>query len=57
MGCRFLETSRRIRVRLDLYPTIIARLDGPLLTLEFAEISGVTGGFGYNSDVRVTGQK
>ncbi|MCJ1345798.1 hypothetical protein MMC31_004007, partial [Peltigera leucophlebia] len=32
---------------------IFARLDGPLVTLEFAEISGVTGGFGYKSDVRL----
>lgn len=32
---------------------IFARLDGPLVTLEFAEISGVTGGFGYNSNVRI----
>ena len=32
---------------------VFARLQGPLLTLEFAEISGVTGGFGYNSEVRV----
>lgn len=32
---------------------IFARLDGPLITLEFAEISGVTGGFGYKSDVRI----
>ncbi|KAA8647060.1 hypothetical protein EYZ11_008797 [Aspergillus tanneri] len=31
---------------------IFARLEGPLVTLEFAEISGVTGGFGYNSTVR-----
>ncbi|KAK3290872.1 uncharacterized protein B0H64DRAFT_436274 [Chaetomium fimeti] len=27
-----------------------AQLDGPLVTLEFAEISGVTGGFGYKSE-------
>lgn len=32
---------------------VFARLDGPLVTLEFAEISGVTGGFGYNSEVRI----
>jgi hypothetical protein len=32
---------------------IFAKLDGPLVTLEFAEISGVTGGFGYKSDVRI----
>ncbi|KAI1098286.1 hypothetical protein F4804DRAFT_132081 [Jackrogersella minutella] len=32
---------------------VFARLDGPLITLEFAEISGVTGGFGYKSEVRV----
>lgn len=32
---------------------IFARLEGPLVTLEFAEITGITGGFGYNSSVRV----
>ncbi|KAL2107140.1 hypothetical protein VUR80DRAFT_5667 [Thermomyces stellatus] len=32
---------------------VLARLEGPLATLEFAEISGVTGGFGYHSEVRV----
>jgi hypothetical protein len=32
---------------------IFTRLDGPLVTLEFAKISGLTGGFGYNSDVRI----
>lgn len=32
---------------------IFTRLDGPLIELEFAEISGVTGGFGYKSDVRI----
>ncbi|KAF7559939.1 hypothetical protein G7046_g4213 [Stylonectria norvegica] len=32
---------------------VFARLDGPLLTLEFAELSGVTGGFGYKSEVRI----
>lgn len=32
---------------------VFARLDGPLVTLEFAEISGVTGGFGYKSEVRI----
>lgn len=32
---------------------IFARLDGPLVTFEFAEISGVTGGFGYKSEVRI----
>ncbi|KAF5656962.1 hypothetical protein FHETE_10691 [Fusarium heterosporum] len=31
---------------------VFAKLQGPLVTLEFAEISGVTGGFGYNSSVR-----
>lgn len=31
---------------------VFARLDGPLFSLEFAEISGVTGGFGYNSDAK-----
>ncbi|KAH8797908.1 hypothetical protein F5884DRAFT_758905 [Xylogone sp. PMI_703] len=28
---------------------VFARLDGPLLTLEFAEVTGVKAGFGYNS--------
>ncbi|KAI1270212.1 hypothetical protein F5Y18DRAFT_367538 [Xylariaceae sp. FL1019] len=32
---------------------IFAKLDGPLVELEFGEISGVTGGFGYNSEVRL----
>ncbi|KAL6690779.1 hypothetical protein J3F84DRAFT_404137 [Trichoderma pleuroticola] len=32
---------------------VFAKLDGPLITLEFAEISGICGGFGYNSNVRV----
>lgn len=32
---------------------VFAKLNGPLVTLEFAEISGVTGGFGYNSTVRL----
>lgn len=32
---------------------IFAKLDGPLVTLEVAEITGVTGGFGYNSNVRM----
>ncbi|KOS19910.1 hypothetical protein ESCO_005590 [Escovopsis weberi] len=32
---------------------VFAKLDGPLVTLEFAEISGICGGFGYNSNVRV----
>lgn len=32
---------------------VFAKLAGPLVSLEFAEISGVTGGFGYNSNVRV----
>ncbi|KAK6860469.1 hypothetical protein PG995_004105 [Apiospora arundinis] len=32
---------------------VFAKLDGPLITLEFAEISGVCGGFGYNSNVRL----
>ena len=31
---------------------IFAKLDGPLVELEFAEISGICGGFGYNSYVR-----
>ncbi|KAI1457411.1 hypothetical protein F4805DRAFT_467424 [Annulohypoxylon moriforme] len=32
---------------------VFAKLNGPLITLEFAEISGVCGGFGYNSTVRL----
>ncbi|XXG96345.1 histone H2A.Z [Hypoxylon texense] len=32
---------------------VFARLDGPLVELEFAEISGVTGGLGYNSNVQI----
>lgn len=31
---------------------VFGKLEGPLITLEFAEISGITGGFGYNTDVR-----
>lgn len=31
---------------------LFAKLNGPLFELGFAEISGVTGGFGYNSNVR-----
>ncbi|KAK6347971.1 hypothetical protein TWF718_005791 [Orbilia javanica] len=31
---------------------VFARLDGPLIELAFAEISAVTGGFGYNSNAR-----
>jgi hypothetical protein len=30
---------------------VFARFDGPLLSLEFAEISGVEAGFGYNYDL------
>lgn len=30
---------------------VFANLQGPLITLEFATISGVTGGFGYNSAI------
>jgi hypothetical protein len=32
---------------------VFARLDGPLLTLEFAEITGVEVGFGYNYQLRL----
>jgi hypothetical protein len=32
---------------------VFARLDGPLFTLEFAEISGVEAGFGYNYDLTI----
>ncbi|KAM0229925.1 hypothetical protein ACHAPO_009647 [Fusarium lateritium] len=32
---------------------VFAKLNGPLMTLAFAEISGVCGGFGYNSTVRL----
>jgi hypothetical protein len=31
---------------------VFAKLDGPLIELEFGEISGVTAGFGYNSGLR-----
>lgn len=31
---------------------VFAKLEGPLITLAFAEISGITGGFGYNSDIK-----
>lgn len=31
---------------------VFARLDGPLITFQFAEISGLTGGIGYNSHIR-----
>ena len=30
---------------------VYAKLKGPLVTLAFAEISSITGGFGYNSEV------
>lgn len=32
---------------------VFAKLNGPLMTLGFAEISGICGGFGYNSSVRL----
>ncbi|KAH7374482.1 hypothetical protein B0T11DRAFT_268648 [Plectosphaerella cucumerina] len=32
---------------------VFAKLEGPLITLEFATISGVTGGFGYNSALKL----
>ncbi|TGJ87821.1 hypothetical protein E0Z10_g925 [Xylaria hypoxylon] len=32
---------------------IFAKLNGPLVTLEFAEIDSLCGGFGYNSSVRL----
>ncbi|RDL32364.1 uncharacterized protein BP5553_08820 [Venustampulla echinocandica] len=40
---------------LDQYQTffVYARLLGPLITLEFATISGVTAGFGYNNSMRL----
>ncbi|GAP85316.1 putative transcriptional activator srcap-like protein [Rosellinia necatrix] len=31
---------------------VFAKLEGPLITLEFAEISGITGGFGYNNEIK-----
>lgn len=31
---------------------VFAKLEGPLITLGFADISGITGGFGYNVDLR-----
>ncbi|KAJ4410667.1 hypothetical protein N0V85_003924 [Neurospora sp. IMI 360204] len=30
---------------------VFAQLDGPLITLEFATIQGITGGFGYNNNL------
>ncbi|WKT42089.1 hypothetical protein QSH57_006895 [Fusarium oxysporum f. sp. vasinfectum] len=32
---------------------VFAKLNGPLMTLAFAEISGICGGFGYNSSVKL----
>ncbi|KAF2144842.1 uncharacterized protein K452DRAFT_265255 [Aplosporella prunicola CBS 121167] len=32
---------------------VFAKLDGPLITFEFAEVTGICGGFGYNTSVRV----
>lgn len=32
---------------------IFAQLDGPLITLEYAIISGITGGFGYNNSLKL----
>ncbi|KAG5659131.1 hypothetical protein KAF25_000333 [Fusarium avenaceum] len=32
---------------------VFAKLNGPLMTLAFAELSGICGGFGYNSSVRL----
>jgi hypothetical protein len=31
---------------------VFGKLEGPLIVLEFAEISGITGGLGYNSEMR-----
>ncbi|GIK00104.1 hypothetical protein Aspvir_004119 [Aspergillus viridinutans] len=31
---------------------VFAKLDGPLIEFEFAEVSGITAGFGYNSALR-----
>ncbi|KAF3936965.1 hypothetical protein ABW19_dt0208183 [Dactylella cylindrospora] len=31
---------------------LFLKLDGPILSLGFADISGITGGFGYNVDIR-----
>lgn len=31
---------------------VFGKLEGPLVTLGYAEISGITGGFGYNVDIR-----
>ncbi|GJC90443.1 hypothetical protein ColLi_13281 [Colletotrichum liriopes] len=38
-----------------LFTTTLAYaiLRGPLITLEFATISGITGGFGYNVDIKM----
>lgn len=32
---------------------VYAELDGPIAEVEFASLSGLTGGFGYNSDLRL----
>jgi hypothetical protein len=32
---------------------VFAKLEGPLISFGFAEITGITGGFGYNSDARI----
>lgn len=32
---------------------VFGKLEGPLVILEFAEISGITGGFGYNIDLKL----
>lgn len=32
---------------------VFGKLEGPLIILEFAEISGITGGFGYNIDLKL----
>lgn len=32
---------------------VFGKLEGPLIILEFAEICGITGGFGYNIDLRL----
>ena len=45
---------RKIQKENLTYPTMFAfvKLEGPLIELEFAEIIGITGGFGYNSSLR-----
>ncbi|KAF8511750.1 hypothetical protein JB92DRAFT_2931985 [Gautieria morchelliformis] len=54
MAAGFYGTASNTLLIADPYKTvfIFARLAGPLVRLEFAEISGICGGFGYNNTVR-----